>query len=330
MEVGDSLVQSKKCLGLEGTVAGDGLDIDPRRLLILRAVAQTGSLAGAARKLGWTQPAVSQQMRQLERELGVEILARSARGAVLTATGRSLVRHADGIASRLSAAAEEILTERQREARHLRIAAFPSAGKALVLPALSRLATTRPELTASLIVAEPDEARAMLGSDAADIAVVFAYRREREAATFERHVLLTESIYAILPGGHRLAGDPSLSLAALRGERWIAGCDRCRENLVTVCAAVGFTPDIRHSLDDFVLVQHLVADGLGVALLPSLAFSTFRHPSIAIRALPGLGSREIACLIAPDALSVPTIAAAMEALEAAAMVAEQTQVGPVV
>ena len=294
------------------------LEIDPRRLLILRAVAQTGSLAAAARKLGWTQPAVSQQMSQLERELGIEVLARTARGAALTQAGESLLRHADAIASRLSAAAEEVLAARHRGARHLRIAAFPSAGKALVLPALARLTTIRPEMTVSLIVAEPDEARAMLRSDAADVAVVFAYRREREEASFERHVLLTEPIHAVLPLTHPLAADSSLRLSSLSGERWIAGCERCRDNLLTVCAAAGFTPDIRHSLDDFVLVQHLVAEGLGVALLPSLAFATFRHPALAVRSLAGLGSREVACLVSQDALAVPTIAAAMDALQGAA------------
>ncbi len=294
------------------------MEIDPRRLLILRAVAQTGSLAGAARKLGWTQPAVSQQMSQLERELGVEVLARTARGATLTQAGELLLRHADAIASRLSAAAEEVLSTRRRGARHLRIVAFPSAGKALVLPALATLATTSPEVTASLIVAEPDEARAMLRSDTADLAVVFAYKREREEPSFERHVLLTEPIHAVLPLSHPLAGDPALSLSSLSGERWIAGCERCRDNLLGVCAAAGFAPDIRHSLDDFVLVQHLVAEGLGVALLPSMAFSTFRHPALAVRAMPGLGSREVACLTSQEALAVPTIAVAMGALQAAA------------
>jgi DNA-binding transcriptional LysR family regulator len=257
-------------------------------------------------------------MSQLERELGVEILARTSRGAVLTPMGQTLLGHADGIASRLAAAADEVMAARHREARHLRIAAFPSAGKALVLPALSRLAATRPEVTASLIVAEPDEARAMLRSDKADLAVVFAYRREREAPAFDRRVLVTEPVHAVLPAGHPLANDPRLDLASLRDERWIAGCDRCRENLTTVCAAAGFTPDIRHSLDDFVLVQYLVAEGLGVALLPSLAFATFRHPGVVVRSLLGLGNREISCLLPHDALAVPMIAVAMQALEAAA------------
>jgi molybdate transport repressor ModE-like protein len=311
---------------MSATTPDDRPQVDPKRLLILREVARTGSLAGAARRLGWTQPAVSQQMRQLERELGVELLVRTPRGAVLTPIGESLLRHADGIASRLSAAAEEVMAARRKGTRQLRIAAFPSAGKALVLPALASLATSRPEMTASLIVAEPDEARAMLRSGSADMAVVFEYRRERDTGGFERRALLTEPIRAVLPAEHPLASDPALTLGALRDERWIAGCDRCRENLLTVCAAAGFTPDIRHVLDDFVLVQHLVAEGLGVALLPSLAFATFRHPGIAIRPLPGLGSRQISCLVPADGLTVRTVAIAMEALAVAAEKLPQTSI----
>jgi DNA-binding transcriptional LysR family regulator len=311
---------------MSATTPDDRPQVDPKRLLILREVARTGSLAGAARRLGWTQPAVSQQMSQLERELGVELLVRTPRGAGLTPVGESLLRHADGIASRLSAAAEEVMVARRKGTRQLRIAAFPSAGKALVLPALAMLATSRPELTASLIVAEPDEARAMLRAGSADIAVVFEYRRERERGGLERRVLLTEPVHAVLPLDHPLAPDPALTLEALRDERWIAGCDRCRENLFAVCATAGFAPDIRHVLDDFVLVQHLVAEGLGVALLPSLAFVTFRHPGIAVRPLPGLGSRQISCLVPADGLTVRTVAIAMEALAVAAEKLPQTSI----
>ncbi len=169
----------------------------------------------------------------------------------------------------------------------------------------------------------------MLRAETADLAVVFAYRREREPAGFERHPLLVEPIFAVLPAGHPLAADPGLTLADLRDERWIAGCERCRDNLLTVCAAAGFAPDIRHSLDDFVLVQHLVAEGLGVALLPSLAFATFRHPDIAIRPLAGLGSREVAALVPEDADAIPSIALALDALQSAAAAVSEPAATPV-
>ena len=69
-------------------------------------------------------------------------------------------------------------------------------------------------------------------------------------------------------------------LGRFAGQRWIAGCDRCREHLLRQCAAAGFTPKISFTTDDFVAVQALVAAGLGVALLPSLALRAARNPGV--------------------------------------------------
>lgn len=308
---------------LEGeTLETDRLDrserIDPRRLLTLRAVARTGSMAAAARELGWTQPAVSQQMVELERQVGAQILHRTSRGVSLTTAGQALVRHADAIASHLSAAVEEASVPGPQAAPRLTIAAYPSAGKTLVMPALAALARHRPELAVSLVVAEPAEATELLRSGAADVSIVFDYRKGQRRPEFEAHTLLIEPMVAIVAATDPLASDPNASIAALSGARWIAGCERCREHLLDVCAAAGFEPDIRHNLDDFVLLQHIVAAGLGVALIPSLAFQTFRHPQIAVLRSPEFGTREISCLTQDEAAAIPTVAAVLASLRDAA------------
>ena len=77
---------------------------DPRRLLVFREVARAGSLAGAARELGWTQPAVSQHVRRLEETTGAPLVVRAGRGVALTDAGRVLLRHADAVAEQLEAA----------------------------------------------------------------------------------------------------------------------------------------------------------------------------------------------------------------------------------
>lgn len=291
--------------------------IDPRRLLTLRTVARAGSLAGAARALGWTQPAVSQQMAELERRLAVPILRRTSRGVSLTATGQVLLRHADAIASHLSAAAEEVGIE-SSAAPHITIAAYPSAGKTLVMPTLAALSRRRPEMTVSLVVAEPDQAAETLRTGAADVAIVFAYRRGPSRPEFEAHRLLIEPMVAIVARDHPLASGSNASLAALSEARWVAGCELCREHLRDVCGAVGFEPDIRHTLDDFVLLQHLVATGFGVALIPSLAFLTFRHPDIAVLESPQFGTRDISYVTAHEAATIPTVAVVLAALRDAA------------
>ena len=73
--------------------------MDPRRLLVFREVARTGSLGGAARALGWTQPAVSQHVRRLEADAGTPLVVRAGRGVTLTEAGRVLLRHAEAVAS---------------------------------------------------------------------------------------------------------------------------------------------------------------------------------------------------------------------------------------
>src|SRR5204863_440465 len=76
-------------------------------------------------------------------------------------------------------------------------------------------------------------------------------------------------------------------LAAYARHRWIAGCDRCRANLLRQCALAGFTPKIAFTTDDYVAVQALVAADLGVSTLPALCLRAARHPGIRTVPLPG-------------------------------------------
>jgi DNA-binding transcriptional LysR family regulator len=85
---------------------------------------------------------------------------------------------------------------------------------------------------------------------------------------------------------------PRRTVAELRDARWIAGCERFRDNLHTVCARAGFTPRIACTTDDVAAIQALVACGLGVALMPGLALRAHRHPDLEATPVPG-GVRHI-------------------------------------
>src|SRR5712691_8096500 len=98
--------------------------LDVRRLQVLREVARHRSLSAAAAALSYTPSAISQQIRVLEREVGVAVLDRGARGAVLTDAGRLLVRYADEILGRISAAEEELQAMLGLRAGRLRLGAF--------------------------------------------------------------------------------------------------------------------------------------------------------------------------------------------------------------
>jgi DNA-binding transcriptional LysR family regulator len=296
-------------------------DLDPRRLLVFRAVARAGSLSRAAAELGWTQPAVGQHVQRLEREAGLALVLRNSRGITLTDAGSALLLHADAVAGRLDAAAEQLHSLRTLGSGRLRIAAFPSAAATLVPPALASLAVTAAGVEVRLEELEPPEAwQAVLGGEV-DLALLFHYPGDRgpdEHRDLTTQPVLDEPTYAVLPATHPLARQRTVSLGRLAGERWVAGCERCRTHLVTLADGAGFVPDIRHSTDDYVVVQNLVAADLAVALLPRLALTAAPDDRVAAVRVAGDSDRRVSLVHRTEALGVPAVGAGVEALLAAA------------
>jgi DNA-binding transcriptional LysR family regulator len=124
--------------------------IDPRRLRALQAVATGGSVAAAAQALHLTPPAVSQQLRALERETGSSLIDRSGRQVTLTAAGRLLAGHGERIAAQLCQAERDLAELTGRVAGPVRLAAFQSVMSPLVAPALRKLASTHPAIHPSV------------------------------------------------------------------------------------------------------------------------------------------------------------------------------------
>ncbi|MGL5811645.1 MAG: LysR family transcriptional regulator, partial [Nocardioides sp.] len=243
--------------------------MDPRRLQTFRAVARAGSLSAAARDLGWTQPAVSQQLQRLEREAGTPLLLRGPKGVRLTQAGELLLRRADRLAAELHMATEEMAALAQLRRGRVRLIAFPSAVATIVPEALRRLRLAQPGIDVSLAEAEPPEAVTALREDNADLAVTFAYDEPRDVhGEIVWLPVVTEPVDLVLPATHPAAVSRRLTLAVLADETWIGGCVRCRAHLVERCRAAGFEPRLSHATDDYVAVQALVGAGLGVSLLP--------------------------------------------------------------
>ncbi len=289
---------------------------DPRRLLVFREVARAGSLAGAARALGWTQPAVSQHVRRLEEAAGTPLVLRAGRGVTLTEAGRVLVRHADAIADRLEAAYQDLAALTGLQTGLVRIAAFPTAAAVLLPPVLAALLQRAPGLTVRLAELEPPEAEAAVRDGSADLALVF--RHALDTAPVEgdliREPLTRHPVLAVVPAGHELP----VGLADLAGDRWIAGCPRCRAHLLRCAAEAGFTPDVRFATDDHVVAQRLVASGLGVALLPAWALEASTQDGVRAVGLRGVDDRIVEVLVRPDARRVPAVAAVLTDLRARA------------
>ncbi|NUR94802.1 MAG: hypothetical protein HOV67_06020 [Kribbellaceae bacterium] len=98
------------------------------------------------------------------------------------------------------------------------------------------------------------------------------------------------------------------------GEPWIVGCERCRTHLVELCHDAGFAPIERHTTDDYVVRQSLVAAGLGVTLLPQAMLTAYRHPGVVVRHNDGSGRRSISTRYRDGAELVPACAALLDEL----------------
>ncbi|MFI5981313.1 LysR family transcriptional regulator [Streptomyces sp. NPDC098789] len=298
--------------------------IEARHLRVLRAVAGTGSFSAAARELGCTQPAVSQQMKALEQSAGTPLLIRAGREMRLTQAGEALVRHAAGILAGLTAAEEEVAAIAGLRAGRVRLVSFPSGSSTLVPTALAAMRAEHPGTRISLVEAEPPRSVEMLREGDCDVALAFRYAGaapDGTAAEWDDLVvrpLLTDRLVGLVPEGHRLAGAARVGMAELAEEPWIAGCPRCRRHLVDVCEAAGFTPRIDFATDDYPAVVGLVGAGLGVAVLPELAVESVRAKGVAALVLEPAVEREVVALTLADLARVPAVAATLDQLERAA------------
>ncbi|MFG3531582.1 LysR family transcriptional regulator [Streptomyces sp. NPDC047917] len=293
--------------------------IEARHLRVLRAVAATGSFSAAARELGCTQPAVSQQMKALEASAGTTLLIRTGREMRLTQAGEALVRHASGILAGLTAAEEEVAAIAGLRAGRVRLVSFPSGSSTLVPGALAALRAAHPGTRVSLVEAEPPRSVEMLREGDCDIALAFRYGSSgAEWDDLVVRPLLTDRLIGLVPEGHRLSSSVSVGIAELAEESWIAGCPRCRRQLVEVCEASGFTPRIDFATDDYPAVVGLVGAGLGVAVLPELAIESVRPKGARTVTVEPAIEREIVALTLPDLAQVPAVAATLDRLSLAA------------
>lgn len=272
--------------------------LDPKLVLTFREVARLGSISAAARKLGWTQPALGQQLRRLEKEAGTPLVRRHARGITLTPAGEVLLGHADAIAGRLLVARAALRDSVRRRSTRLTIASFPSGSSALVAPAVAALAAAVPELDLRVIDMEPPVAVEALAEGQVDAALVFEHQDEEHvlgsSSLLRRRLLGRDPLLVAMPAGHRLAGGDTddsaraataLDATELAGESWVSGCVWCQSNLSDFGASHGFSPTIRHTSEDQLVVQHLVAAGMGLALVSQMTLRTHQCPGVVTRTL---------------------------------------------
>jgi DNA-binding transcriptional LysR family regulator len=291
--------------------------LDVIRLRVIDAVGRHGSVTAAAKELHYSQPSVTHHLARLEAETGAQLLQRVGRGIRLTPAGQLLADRAAEILGRIDAADAELSAHVGLTAGRVRLAGFSSAIGSLVPGAVAALAGSHPGLQVSLTDAHRADAIELLRTGKVEVAIIFRYdETESEPAGVRLHHLLDDPLYLLSTRRGRKLGD-------LRDATWIAGCERCRSHLLTLCEDEGFEPRIGYTSDDMVVMQALVAAGLGVATLPGLALRAHRAEGVVASELRG-SKRHVYAATYGEPPDPPATAAVLAALaEAATSAASQ-------
>jgi DNA-binding transcriptional LysR family regulator len=298
--------------------------LDPRQLLLLQEVARTGSYSAAGRTLGFSQPAITYQMRSLEKAVGAPLAVRVGRTMQLTPAGAALLSHAQPILAALRAAEEDLASFTAVRTGLVRLAAFPSSCATVVPSAMAAVRRLLPQVELRLVQAEPPHARTLVRRGDVDLALCYRFDHGRTplldaaaSAGLERRELFVEEMHLVLPMDHPAASHRLVRLEQLTDATFIIASTQFQERLHRAATALGFTPTTLMIADDYVAMQALVAAGFGVALVPDLAVRAHRDPRIVTRTLVDWPLRHIEVEVWPDMLRVEAVRLVLEQLTVA-------------
>ncbi|EOD69693.1 LysR family transcriptional regulator [Amycolatopsis vancoresmycina] len=250
--------------------------IEVGALRALRSVAALGTLARAAEELGFTASAVSQQIKRLERQVGVPVLAPAGRGVVLTPAGQAIADMALEVFQALERCAEAAKSVSAGAPRGtLRVVAFSTAIRGLLAPVVASPAY--PELRVEVTEQDPAEALRSVGAGTADLALVHdadGLPPSPRPPSLAQRWVHTDVGDVVVSRTHPLARlDTPLDEAALAGHAWVTSPPGtvCHQWFRRLFAHAPAEPDVRHLVDDFATQLSLVASGQVVALVPRLA-----------------------------------------------------------
>ncbi|MFD3655800.1 LysR substrate-binding domain-containing protein [Streptomyces sp. NPDC058620] len=294
---------------------------DVRKLRILRTLRDRGTVTATAEALLMTPSAVSQQLSNLARQLGVPLLEAQGRRVRLTDAAHLVLRHAEVVFAQLERAEAELTGYLRGEAGEVRVGAFSTAVPALVVPAVRLLRSgDRPGPEVRVREAEAAEAYELLSSGDVDLALsLAAHAPTARDPRFALVPLLADPLDVALPAGHRLAGAPGLRLADLSSEPWIYGGSGPWSEITTAaCEAAGFVPEQAHSAAGWSAILAMVEAGMGIALVPRMA-SGERSDGVVMRVLDAdQPRRHVVAAVRQGAEGGPAVARVLEALETVA------------
>lgn len=247
--------------------------LNPVHLRTLAMVVLTGSFADAARRLGYTASAVSQQIAALESSVRMPLFDRDPHSVRPTPAAEFLAERSHEALAALSALEDDVRAMADGIIGRLRLGSFPTASEHLLPRALPVLISEDSRLEIHLDEGEPDELVPLLNDQELDLAIVYRYDLVPRSwpKGLRATKLLVEDLFLLLPTGHRLVGQP-VTLGDLREEKWISTREGSSgaSSLRRICAQADFDPNVDYRSNDYDVVRGLVRSGLGIALVPAL------------------------------------------------------------
>ncbi len=243
--------------------------MDLRQLRYLVALAEEGNFTRAAASVHVAQPALSQQIRRLEDELGLALVERTTRRVALTEAGGLLVVRARRILAELEAASSELEAVRGMYTGHVTLGAMHTMGPVDLSLAVAIFAERHPNVLFTVREQSSEEMAEMLRVDELDLAFLSVTERV-ESHGLGLHRLVLEELVVVLPRGHRLAQRRQLRMTDLADEPFVsfrAGA-RLRELLMSAGREAAFEPQVILESNESHRIRRLVSRGLGAAILP--------------------------------------------------------------
>jgi len=249
-----------------------------RQLRYVVAVAEEGNFTRAAARAHVAQPAISQQIAQVERELGAPLFERSSRGVALTAAGAAFLPHARAALAAATAGSDAVRTLRGELAGDLAVGTIPSPSDWLVRR-LGAFGRRHPAVRVTLRAGDPEMLADSVAAGSLDAAAVgvMAGRLpagpagKRLPAGLASQTIASEPLVVAVPPDHPFAGTAAVSLSDLQDDPLVTLTPGTglRTVLESACAEAGFEPRIAIDANDLGVLADLVAHGLGVALMPA-------------------------------------------------------------
>lgn len=263
------------------------MELDPKRLLVLHAVSQAAGITAAARLLGHTPSAVSQQLQRLEREAGTALFDRTDGRFELTEAGRLLAEGGRRVGEALAEAAEQLGELDTRASGPVRMGISAWGLREIAVPAVRLLQQNHPELQPIVIEADQLDGLRALRDSTLDLLVLSDDRTTAVALPpgVQARAMNEDEYRLVVPAGWPVPSEAR----ELDGRPWIVGPAHSASG--RACARFlslhGIEPEVRHQARQPSAVQALVAGGLGAAVLPAFVAARLSGAVVTTIPVPG-------------------------------------------